>query len=267
VSGALVWLRAIWKPVLILFLGVQTFAMLNVAGSDDTQLPAWSLDWSWMLSVWSGATLLLSPAAAAVAAFLMHRSWSAATQDVVSTLRRGRRPQLQIMMAVFLLGLVVQLVWLAIGAALCLYKQGDSYGLTLPWQLTTGPAALLAGTATGAAVGCLWRGNWAPPVVGITMFLSQRVFFWEGYPELWVIEQATWMMTGARPKANHLIATTTVNLLAFVAGAVAVWWQGGVRRFRGHWRLLIVAACIVGIVLVFMPFVISGDLDTYERIR
>lgn len=143
----------------------------------------------------------------------------------------------------------------------------DLYGLTLPWQLTTGPAALLAGTATGAAVGCLWRGNWAPPVVGITMFLSQRVFLWEGYPELWVIEQATWMMTGARPKANHLIATTTVNLLAFVAGAVAVWWQGGVRRFRGHWRLLIVAACIVGIVLVFMPFVISGDLDTYERIR
>lgn len=266
-GGVGMWMRSCWRLVLPLMVLTQIAAMLNVQGDDRTSLPAWSLDWSFMLSLWNGATLLLSPVAAAVTVLLMQRAWRDPVDGMVASLPRALRSRLDIVASVFLLGLAAQLGALVVASGLCIAKGADATGVTLPWQLLTGPCALLAATCLGGLLGELWKDPWAIPVTAVGVFLSQNLFYGEGYPELLATEAAGWFMTGLRPMPSHLAATVLANLCAAAGFLGLALWHVPVRGLR-RWEWLAVGlAGWVGVALVFGPFVASHAMDTYEELR
>ncbi|GAB2488491.1 hypothetical protein GCM10027030_23220 [Luteococcus sediminum] len=265
--GIQMWTRACWKFLVPAMLAVQVFCMLNAQSVDSTSLPAWALDWSWMLSLWSGGTLLLSPVAAAAVVLLIHRAWRDPVDALVGGLARAPRSRLDILAAVYLMGVAVQAVTLALGSALCVIGHANATGVTLPWQLLTGPAALLAAVCLGGVIGEYWKDPWAVPVTAIAIFLSQNVFYAEGYPELLATEAAGWFMTGYRPIPGHLAATVAANILMAVGCLCLQMRRVPIRALRRHFWWMVAICCFVGIGAVFEPSVARQAVDTYEEIR
>lgn len=262
--GVRMWLRATGKVLFPLMLAAQTIAMLNVQGVPGSDLPGWSFDWSWMLSVWTGSTILLSPLSAASVVLLQIRAWRPPGDDLVAGLPRALRSRSDMVWTVFLSGLAVQGAALLIASLCCVAGHADASGLTLPWQLFTGPCALLASTWLGAMVGEFWKDPWGVPVTAIGVFMFQNVFFWKGYPELLSTEMATGPVTGARPIPAHLMATCGSNLALALACACITLWHVRSRRQRRHLLLLLAGLALAAVVAIFHPFVASGALDTYE---
>lgn len=263
-GGTSMWLRSAARYQFPVMLLVQVMAMLNVQDSPSTRLPGWSVDWSWMLSVWNGGTLLLSPVAAALVVLMVQGTWRAPTDDLIGVMPRAGRSRWDILMAVLVQGWLVQLLTLAVASACCVVVHADTSGLTMPWQLLTGPCALVASVFLGGVVGEYWKDPWAIPVTAVGVFLSQRIFFWKGYPELLSTEMATGPVTGARPIPAHLIATCSSNL-ALAAGLVCLLlWHVRTRGHRRNWLLVVACAAVATVVVIFLPFVTSHAMDTYE---
>lgn len=220
----------------------------------------------WMLSGWDGATLLLSPTAAAIAAYLVIRQLPAEVRQVMLPLRRHVRPVFGIVVAVWLQGLVVQLVTLGFGVAACALAGADPRGLTMPWQLLTGPVALPAAILAGAAIAGMFTVPWTVPGVAIAMFLAHRVFYWEGYPELFTLEAATGAMPDARPLPSHLMATIAINILIALARAAVLVYQSGAARVRSRLALPVAVVTVLAAIAVFLPWMLAHNMDTYERL-
>lgn len=255
------WTKTAWA--FALFLLVQIGAMWNGEKIDGTLLPTWVTDWSFMLSKWAGRTLLLSPIAAAVTVFVVLRNLGPSVQSALVPLRRGWRPVVDSAGAIVIWGLAAQMVGLGVGAALCLTFNADASGLTLPWQLLTGPAALIAAISVGAAAACMFPSPWTIPGVLIGMFLLHRLFYWHGFPELFTTESATVAMTGWRPKATHLAATVALN--AIVVGTVFALhrWLTGAAGGPRRWTVLTIVG-LLAYLAVLAPFVLVDDWNTYE---
>ena len=82
-----IWWRRTWW-VFPSALVIQFLVMRNVQSIDG--LPGWRVNWGWMLGVWNGGTLLLSPFLAAAAAMVMIREWPHSLRQQVAPLPRGR---------------------------------------------------------------------------------------------------------------------------------------------------------------------------------
>lgn len=258
------WLRATWKLILPVLALAQLAVMVNVQPVDGVPF-GWRLDWAWMLSVWSGATLLLSPASAAAVVALVLLNIGPDVQEGLPASVPRWRPVAHISLAVAIQGLVVQAVALAVGSLTCWFCAADARGMTLPWQFFTGPAALLAGVSVGSAVALLVPTFWSIPGVLFALFLGHRAFFWRGWPELFTTEMATWMVTGGRPIPRFLAATTFLNLVTTVAicsGLVFVVHNG--RRRRPWVALFLCIGAIATALAIYLPFVFSDAMDTYE---
>lgn len=259
------WVRATWRFVLPVFAALQLLVMYNVQPVDGVPF-GWRVDWAWMLSVWSGATLVLSPAAAAAVVALSLINLGPEVHDGLPANVPPWRPMAHLASAVAVQGLVVQAVALGVGSLTCWLCSADAGGLTLPWQLFTGPAALIAGVSVGAAVALVLPTYWSIPGVLFALFLAHRVFFWHGWPELFTTEMATWMVTGGRPIPGLLIATIELNLVT----TVAIW--GGLiflfqRLPRRPWVALLVCLAAIALALaIYLPFVVAGAVDTYEPV-
>lgn len=259
------WVRASWQVVLPVLALAQLAAMVNVQPLDGIPV-GWRADWSWMLSVLNGATLLVSPASAALVVALTLRYFGPDVQEGLPGGVPRWRPIAHIALAVLLQGFGVQVIALVIGSSVCWLNGASTEGLTLPWQLVTGPAALLAAVALGAAVAALVPTVWSVPVVLFGVFLAHRVFFWHGYPELFTTEMATWMVDGGRPLPSHLAATVGLNL----AVATSL-WSGLVFLIdpRGRRALVALVVCLLAVGLaaaIYTPFVLNDAMDTYERV-
>ncbi len=264
-SAVFMWVKASWKLVLPTLTIAQLMVMSNVRPVDGIPF-GWRVDWSWMLSVWSGATLLMSPVAAAAVVALVLVNVKPEIQQVLPANVQRWKPVFHISAAVAAQGFAVQLSALTVCGLVCWLCQADPRGLTLPWQLFTGPAALVAGIAVGSAVAMLIPSYWSIPGVLFAMFLAHRVFFWHGWPELFTIEMPTWMVTGGRPIPRLLIATVSLNLMTAVAiwsGLVFVTHRG---KNRPWLAMLLCGACIGVALAIYLPFVQADAWDTYEPI-
>lgn len=265
--GALLWIRKTWRWVLPSMLVLQVLAMVNVQPVDETNpLPGWRVDGAWMLSVWSGATLLLSPVGAAITAALVLREFPREVQRAVAPLRRGWRPILHIASAVGVQGLAAQVSTLIGGVAICWANSADFSGVTLPWQLLTGPAALIAAVSMGAGIGFVFPSPWSVPITAFGMFLAHRALYWWGFPELFTTEMATWMMTGLRPIPAHLAATVALNAVTTVAVWAIVVHLSETLRIRRRLPLIVAALAIAAAAAAYLPFVLEGAVNTYEPI-
>lgn len=107
------WVRRSWWWVVPLLALTQAAVMLNVQPT-QTGVPGWVTDWSWMLSVWAGGTLLMSPVAAGVGAFLIMREMPADVRQVTSAQKGHTRPTRDMVVAVWVMGFMVQLAALAV---------------------------------------------------------------------------------------------------------------------------------------------------------
>lgn len=259
------WVRASWRGVLPFLVVAQTASMLNVQPLDGVPI-GWRADWSWMLSKWNGATLLLSPVAAAAVVAVTLRHFGPEVQAGLPAGVSRWRPIAHITAAVALQAWAVQSVALGVGAVVCWANAAEASGLTLPWQLMTGPAAVLAAVSAGAVVAVLAPVVWSVPGVLFGMFLAHRLFFWHGFPELFTTESATWMVDGGRPVPAHLAATVQLNLVVAIglwAGLVLV---AGNQTWRSLIALVVCVLATAAALAIYLPFVMSGAMDTYERI-
>lgn len=268
-SGLGLWARRTWWWLLPMLAVVQGFAM-TAAHRDLAEgvavFPSWSVDWAWMLSVNSGATLLLSPTAAAATAFMLARDWPESLQGVTRATLHPASAIFHVVGCVVITAWLVQLAGLVIGSILCWFHGAEAAGVTLPWQALTGPAAVTAAVAAGACVGVLYPSLWSVPGVAIVLFVGHRLFLDRPYPELFTIEMATWFNTEARPAPVHLLATIVVNLLISVALLAMIAWNARPRRTRPSWLIVIALAAVSASLLTAWPFV-SGAIDTtYENL-
>ena len=260
--GAIWWRRTWW--VFPSALVIQFLVMRNVQSIDG--LPGWRVNWGWMLGVWNGGTLLLSPFLAAAAAMVMIREWPHSLRQQVAPLPRGRSAVVHIFATLYLQGLAAMAVGLAIGVAMCASYGASIESATLPWQLFTGPAALLASVLLGMTAGTLFGDILAVPLLGFGVFLAHQVFFWSGFPELFTTEVPTWFYEDARPKATHLIATIALNLTI----AAGLWsfldWITRLPGMRPKTLLVLSTACLSAALMVYLPWVLAGNTETYEFI-
>lgn len=261
--GVRMWVRSTWKYLMPAMLLVQCMVLMDTQGMEGAPTPYWRVDWSWMLSVWDGGTLLLCPLACAVVVWLEQRAWRHPADELVAVVPRGVRSRLDIVCAVLVQGLGVQLVTLAVAAALC-WGTADASGLTMPWQLFTGPCALVAACFLGGLIGEFWKDPWAVPVTAVGVFFAQRPFFWMGYPEVLTTEMATGPVPGMRPIPAHLIATAEANLAFAVLCVAPMLWHVRMRGTRRHWLWCFVPVAVAALVAIFYPFVASHALNTYE---
>lgn len=134
----------------------------------------------------------------------------------------------------------------------------------MPWQLVTAPSALAAAVAVGVLAAVLLPSPWIVPGVLLVMFLSHRVFYWEGYPELFTLEMATWVVAGARPIPGHLMATVVLNVVTFVGSLAGLHFLTAPAGVRPRWAPLVVVAMATLAAAVYVPFVVAGVIDTYE---
>lgn len=263
-AGRIWWRRTWWVfpcGLLVMFL-----VMRNVQPVEGV-IPGWRVSWGWMLGVWNGGTLLLSPFMAAVAAKVMIRDWPHSLREQVAPLPRGRWSTVHILVALYLQGLAAMVVALIVGAGLCASYGAPLESATLPWQFFTGPAALFAAILLGMVVGVLFGDILVVPLLGFGVFLAHQIFFWSGYPELFTTEVPTWFYEDAQPKATHLMATIALNL----ATAAGLWffldWITRLQGMRPRTLLVACAVCFGAALAIYLPWVVSGNMDTYEPIR
>lgn len=264
--GWSMWWRRTWWA-LPAALVIQLFMMQNVQPVGDSVLPGWRVNWAWMLGVWNGATLLLSPFLAATAAMVVIRDWPRELHFQAAVMPRGAAVYRQIIGVLWCQGFIAQVLTLIPGVVICLAEGAPLETGTWPWQLFTGPAAILASVTLGAGVGALLQDIWAVPMVGVGIFLAHRVFFWRAYPELFTMEFPTWYHDDARPIPSLLIATTALNLVTAGITYLVLRWIMSTPGFRR--RSLLVGA-VAGLVLaaaIYIPFVLSGDRSTYEYFK
>lgn len=262
--GQIWWRRTWWvlpSALLMMFL-----VMRNVQPVEDV-VPGWRVSWGWMLGVWNGGTLLLSPFMAAVTAMVMIRDWPHGVREQVASLPRGRSGFVHIFTVLYLQGLAAMLIALVVGVVLCSSYGAPLESATLPWQLFTGPVALLAAMLLGMAVGVVFGDILVVPLLGFGIFLAHQIFYWFGYPELFTTEVPSWFYEDARPKTTHLIATIALNS---VTGA-GLWfflnWVTRPQGLRPRMLLIACALCLGGALAIYLPWVVFGNMDTYERIR
>lgn len=256
------WTRTWW--LFPTALCVMLLVMLNVQPVGDVR-PGWRVNWGWMLGVWNGGTLLLSPFMASVAAMVMIRDWPRSSRDHAATLPRGRRSILHIFVVLSAQGLAAMLVALLFGVALCAAQAAPIGSASLPWQLFTGPAALVASVTLGMCVGALWGSLLVVPLLGFGVFLAHQVFLWEGYPELFTTEVPTWFYEDARPRVAHLLATAGLNLTVASGLGFLLAWLTRLPRMRPRRLLVACAVCLAAALTIYLPWVIAGNRDTYER--
>lgn len=263
-SGVGLWLRVTW-PLVPLFVVTHAISFLNCQEVEGYAV-CWGGHWSWMLSIWSGSTLLVSPLAAASVVAVVVRYFGPQVQEGLPSQAPPWRPVAHICLAVTIHGLVTMLVALAVGCAVCAAYGANPAGLTLPWQVLTGPAALCAAVPVGALVALLLPSAWSVPVVLFGMFQAHMLLFWWGFPELFTIERATWIVDDGRPMPVHLMSTVGLNLVVMAALWLCLRVLGGRPRMR-PWRLLLpAAACMAASLAIYLPFVFAGARDTYEHL-
>ncbi len=257
------WRRRTWWVLPSALVG-QFLVMRNVQPIDG--LPGWRISWGWMLGVWNAGTILLSPLLAAATAMVMIREWPDGLRQQVAPLPRGRSAVGHILGVVYLQGLAAMAIALAVGVAMCASYGAPLTSATLPWQLLTGPAALLAGLLLGMTVGTVFADILVVPLLGFGVFLAHQVFFWWGFPELFTTEVPTWYYEDARPKATHLIATIALNLTV----AAGLWffldWIVRLPGTRPKGLLVACAACVAAALAIYLPWVLAGNTETYEYI-
>ncbi|MBK7822632.1 MAG: hypothetical protein IPJ61_16605 [Tessaracoccus sp.] len=258
-----IWWRRTWW-VFPCALVLQFLVMRNVQPIDD--LPGWRVNWGWMLGVWNGGTILMSPFLAAVAAMVMMREWPHGVREQVAPLPRGRSSTRHIFTVLYLQGLAAMAIALAVGAAMCVAYGAPIESATLPWQFLTGPAALLASVLLGLAVGALFGDILVVPLLGFGVFLAHQIFFWSGFPELFTTEVPTWFYEEARPKATHLIATITLNIAVGAALLCFLDWITRLPGMRPRWLLLASGALLATAMLIYTPWVLANNTETYELI-
>ena len=260
----MIWWRKTWwlfpSALAIMFL-----VMRNVQPVEGIN-PGWSVNWGWMLGVWNGGTLLLSPFMAACAARVMIRDWPHGLREQIAVLPRGRSSSRHIFAVLYLQGLAAMLTAIGVAAVLCAWRGAPIESATLPWQLFTGPAALFAAVALGMAVGTLFGNLIAIPLLGFGVFLAHQLFFWSGFPELFTPEIPTWFYEDARPKTTHLMATVALNLVVGTGLWIFLNWLTRLPRMRPALLLVGCALCLSAALAIYLPWVIAGNMDTYERI-
>lgn len=255
------WLKATWWVAPIL-LGIQVFEMSSAQPVDGIP-PGWRVDWSWMLSLWNGATLLLSPAICAITVALIHTQMSTPIRQALPPTVHHWRVITHITTAVLTQALTAQALTLALATTICLANSASPQGLTLPWQLLTGPCAAIAAATLGAAI-AVWIDNpWAIPGSALGVFLAHRIFFWRGYPELFTLEGATWIVDG-RPIPTHLAATVALNLLIATALAASVKLRTTQPGQHHTATITTITITLLAALAVFLPFVLTDAWDTYE---
>lgn len=234
--GMLLWWRRSW------FLG-PVFFVCVVANWIRTPLSFH--DWSWMISVVQGSTMLMSPLAAGATAWLIHTNLPPEVALGLQGLRRPWRPAVHVASAVTAWAWLALLTGLLVGAGVSATLGADPHGLTLPWQLFTGPVAILAAVSLGAMVITLEPGILTIPILVVGVFAAHAILFELNLPQLFSPDFATGKMTPWRPRPSYLVNDIVSNLvLTSGLGAVLV----VVSSPRGTRPLL-------AVVLVAMSFV------------
>lgn len=225
----------------------------------------WHSDWLRALSWANGSTLLLSPLLAGAVAFTVWRQYSRDLQALTATTLRGARTVLHLTLALWLYAVAA---W-ALGVAAVVgrtWLAGTTGATPDAWTLVTGPGALLAAAGVGAVVGVVVRHLAAAPLAVLFVYLAPLPAGPMAYPEVLFIPGATGSLTGFRPILSLEYATIAANALIAVAAVYLTWRLTRVRTRDFILPDLIGLAAVIGLVLVFAPFVRSGQVDTYYEV-
>lgn len=237
-SGLLIWIRRTWPLALVFSVTV----LLNWGTS-----PGFWTDWSWMVSITQGATLLMGPLAAGAAALLIRSQWPREVQFSLAGTPRHWWPLAHAALAVLFWAEVVLTVFLLVGAVLLWATGANPHGLTLPWQLIAGQVVLVAAVALGVAAITWWPGLLTPPLLVVGVFLFHWVQWDHGLPQVFSLNVPTGISTPLRPIAAIMVNDLVANVAAAIALVALVAVRVAVRRGA---RLLAAMVSAVGWLLV-----------------
>lgn len=248
--SVVLWCRRLWW-VLPVLLAVHGVSILRFSAS-------WR-HWGWMLSTVQGATILASPVAAGIGAFVVIREWSPGIRTSLASLPRPARPVLDLFCALVLMALAAQAVWLGVGCLAATELGARPDGVTLPWQVLTGPAALAASIALGCLVGIARPRLLSAAVVAIGVFgyYILRGSWWR-LPPLLLVEQPTASGGALRPRVSWLATEAGANLaLAAALVAATMWLAHPAGRRPDSWMVIGVlgtaAAIVLSVVYATLP--------------
>lgn len=216
-----------------------------------------------MFSVVSGATLLLSPVAAGLAAWLVHTQVTDELLLVAKGTRRGSTTLCSVAVTVWVGAVLAMGAGLTVGSLVCVIMGASADNVTLPWQALTGFAAVGAAAFLGTVVGAVSKSHWSVPSVALGILFAHRPWYVMGYPELVTTEMATVETPGMRPIASHLRDTVACNLVLVLGLSCVLLWIAGTSR--GRWWAWVGFAVAMGVMAaIFVPYVVEGRLNTYE---
>lgn len=191
----LLWMRHTW-PLGPAFLLAQCATWFRYEGM--------TRDWSWTLSLIQGATMFGAPFIAGTCTHLVHRNWPRTTRRQMAGIDAHHRLFSDPTWAAVGWAWLAQGVFLAIGSLACLLHGADSSGLTMPWQVLTGPVAMAASAWLGTAAGLTWDSPLTVPVMVLGVFLAHQVLWDLHLPQLLSPEFATGPMSPLRPNPVHM---------------------------------------------------------------
>ena len=252
-NAVLMWMRRTWV-LGIVFIIIQCLTWFRYQEAYR--------DWSWTISLVQGATMLGSPFIAGVCAYIVHRQWPRTTRRDLAGNGRSHHLVSDMTWAVIAWGWAAQAVFLVIGCVSCVVHHADSSGLTLPWQLLTGPIALGASAWLGTLAACLWDSVMTIPVMVLAVFLAHQMFWDMHLPQLLSPEFATVPMSPMRPNPVHMALSILGNAGILVAAKAGCRWQQSPAGARSHGAL---ATSITGMVALVVSCVLvathpSADL-------
>ncbi len=234
--GPALWMKTTWwAPVVFAIL--MTATLLRDA--------AWSRSWLWMVSVVNGATMLISPAAAALTALVVLRSWPGSVRRQLAP-GAAFRGSIHIATAMWLAASATLLVGYVAGGIVCLTNGAHSGAVAWPLQPLSGIVALVPAVLVGALAAVLSPSLLTIPTVFLAVFLVHPLCWANQLPQFYSPDIPTVDMVGYALAGPRLMWEFIGNL--GLAGVELVLIRLIVQRERPSrlwWLALLVASLLL----------------------
>lgn len=215
-----------------------------------------ALEWA------NGSTVLLSPLAGSVAAFVVWRNYPRDLQEVTRTTNRGARTVVHIAIATWLAMCVAWLVGV-VSVVLGVWVGGGLFEAQDPWVLVAGPVVIYAAVALGLALAVVFRSLVTAPVAGLLVYALVIWTYSVHMPSFLAVGGPTGTLVEIRPIPEVVVATVLLNLAAGVGLTYFAWRVAEVRHRRPLPADLIGALALATVVVVLGAFAQRDERDTH----
>lgn len=205
-------------------------------------------DWGWMLSVWAGSCMLVSPALAGVVAVAIATRWSGRIEAVARGFSNPLTAPLHLTWLALQSCWTAQMATLIIGTAISWSRHAITTGVSFPYQLVTAFSATLASSLVAMAVITVSPAVLNIPILVVGLFVAHIAFFETGMPEPFSPDIPTVPMSPMKLEPGHQLANLFSSLLFGLASVSAV--EGYLAILKSSrlraWIICIVAlACVI----------------------